>query len=75
MTTGVGTFIAGLLLTYIAFPKQTEVANIPPSAIEGLGIIGDPVLLVLYIIAVTFLLFYPITKARYQEIREGLDAR
>ncbi len=75
MTTGVGTFIAGLLLTYIAFPKQTDIADVPLSAIEGLGIIGGPLLLVLYMVAVAFLFFYPITKTRYQEIRKGLDAK
>lgn len=75
MTTGIGSFIAGLLLTYIAFPKQTDVADVPPEAIYKLGLIGGPLLLVFYVAAIGFLFAYPITKARYNEIRAGLDAR
>lgn len=75
MTTGIGSFIAGLLLTYIAFPKQTDIADVPPEAIYKLGVIGGPVLFVFYIAAIGLLLAYPITKKRYEEIRAGLDAR
>ena len=75
MTTGVGTYIAGLLLTYIAFPTQTDIADVPASAIEGLGMVGGPLLMVFYLSAIVFLFFYPITKERYNEIRAGLDGR
>lgn len=75
MTTGVGALIAGFLLTWIEFPKQTDVADVPKEVIENLGIIGGPVLMVLYLVAATFLFFYPITKERYSEIRAGLDAK
>lgn len=75
MTTGIGSFIAGILLAYIAFPKQTDIADVPPEAIYKLGVIGGPVLFVFYIVAIGLLLAYPITKKRYTEIRAGLDAR
>ena len=73
MTTGVGTLIAGFLLSWIQFPKQTNLADVPPAAIEGLGYIGGPFLFIFYMGAIVFLFFYPITKERYQEIRAGLD--
>ena len=75
MTTGVGTLIAGLLLAWIQFPEQTNLADVPASAIEGLGYIGGPLLFIFYIGAIAFLVFYPINKARYKEIRAGLDRR
>jgi len=73
MTTGIGTLIAGFLLAWIQFPEQTNLADVPRSAIEGLGYIGGPLLLIFYIGAIAFLYFYPITKERYKEIRAGLD--
>ena len=70
---GLGYFFAGILLKIIAFPKQVNDADIPTSAIEGLGYIGGPVLFLVYASSVIFLLKYPITKERYQEIRNQLN--
>lgn len=75
MTTGVGTFIAGLLLAWIEFPKQTSVENVPQSAIDGLGLVGGPIVFSFFVISIFFIVRYPITKARFLEIREGLEAR
>jgi len=75
MTTGVGTFVAGLLLAWIEFPKQTSVENVPQSAIDGLGLVGGPIVLSFFILSVFFILSYPITKARFQEIRAELDKK
>lgn len=72
-TTGIGTFIAGILLTYIAFPKQTDVADVPAEAIHGLGLVGGPLLLIMYLGCIVFVFFYPITRERYKEIRRKLD--
>lgn len=72
-TIGFGYFFAGLLLNWIAFPKQTEVANVPEEAIQGLGLIGGPFSFFLYIIAILFIMLYPITKERFEEIRMQLD--
>ena len=74
-TTGIGMFISGLLLNWIAFPKQIDVSEVTVEAIEGLGFVGGPVLMTFYLSAVVFLLFYPITKARFQQIREQLEIK
>lgn len=74
MTTGVGTFIAGLLLAWIEFPKQTNVENVSQSAIDGLGLVGGPIVLSFYILCVFFIIPYPITKKRFLEIRAELDS-
>ncbi|MFT4565398.1 MAG: GPH family glycoside/pentoside/hexuronide:cation symporter [Saprospiraceae bacterium] len=75
MTTGVGTFIAGLLLAWIQFPKQADVADVAQSAIDGLGLVGGPIVLSFFVLSVFFIIPYPITKARFQEIRGRLDEK
>jgi len=73
MTTGVGTFIAGLLLAWIEFPKQSDVADVAPSIIDSLGWVGGPIVLGFFVLSVFFILPYPISKGRYLEIRAGLE--
>jgi Na+/melibiose symporter-like transporter len=74
-TTGIGTFIAGLLLAWIEFPKQTDVADVAQSAIDGLGVVGGPITLSIFILSVFFILPYPITKHRHQQIRFELNRK
>ena len=73
MTTGVGTFVAGLLLAWIDFPKQAAVANVAQSATDSLGWVGGPITLGFFVLSVFFILPYPITKGRFLEIRTGLE--
>ena len=72
-TTGLGQFIAGILLSWIAFPKQAKLGEIPQEAIDGLGLVGGPILLAFYVSSILFILYYPINKAKYQEIRAVLE--
>ena len=72
-TVGLGYFIAGVLLEIIAFPKQVSVAEVSEEALEGLGFIGGPVLMSIYLLAIVFLVAYPINRKRYNEIRVGLE--
>ncbi len=74
-TVGLGYVIAGVLLNYIAFPKQATVAEVPAEAIRGLGLVGGPLTLFIYCFGIFFILFYPINKARYLEIRRAIDAK
>ena len=73
MTTGVGTFIAGLLLAWIEFPKQAEVGEVAQSTIDSLGWVGGPIVLGFFVLSVFFILPYPISKGRFLEIRKGLE--
>lgn len=73
-TTGLGQFIAGILLSWIAFPKQAKLGEIPQEAIDGLGMVGGPILLTFYLSSIFFILYYPINKAKYTEIRNVLEA-
>lgn len=72
-TVGFGYFFAGILLDLIQFPKQiTDITKIDGSAINGLGIIGGPLMLVCYLSALIFIIRYPITKETHQEMRRNL---
>lgn len=75
LTVGVGYFLAGILLTWIAFPSQTAVEDMPVEAIEGLGTIGGPITLVVYLSSIVFILRYNIDKQRYLDIRAKLEER
>lgn len=69
-TVGFGYFFAGILLDLIQFPKQIkDLDQIDPTAINGLGLIGGPLLLVCYLSAIIFIVRYPITKEIHLEIK------
>jgi len=72
-TVGLGYVIAGVILNYIAFPKQASVEEVPAEVIRSLGVVGGPLSLFIYCFGVFFILYYPINKARYLEIRHALD--
>lgn len=75
-TAGFGYFVAGILLEIISFPKQVVgVSEVPLKAITGLGFIGGPVLMGIYLVAIVFLLKYPINKERHDEIRLSLSLK
>ena len=48
LTVGLGYFFAGILLKLISFPTQTEIENIPSEIISKLGLIGGPLLMIIY---------------------------
>ncbi|MEO1218650.1 MAG: MFS transporter [Bacteroidota bacterium] len=74
-TTGLGQFFAGLLLSWIAFPNQARIGEVPQEAIDGLGMVGGPILLTFYLTSIFFILSYPINKAKFTEIRIQLESR
>lgn len=79
-TVGVGTFIAGLLLKWIDIPKadspeRAGLVEVPVEAVEKIGWVGGPILLVIYLSSIIFMLYYPINQQRYQEIRTALDSK
>ncbi len=74
-TVGLGYLVAGLILKAIAFPKQVDLKDVPPEKLEWLGYIGGPILFLMYLSSIYFIMTYPITKSRYQEIRKSLEAR
>lgn len=41
-------------------------------AVRGLGLVGYLILMAFYFVSIVFIVFYPITRERYEEIRNGL---
>lgn len=74
-TTALGAFFAGLILKFVEFPEHAKVGEVAEDTLYGLGIAGGPILFLCYLSSVVFILFYPITKEKYAEIRKSLDER
>lgn len=74
-TVGLGYLAAGILLKWISFPTQVDVESIPQEAINGLGLVGGPLVLCFYLFSLLFIAFYPISKKRYEDIRTQLETR
>ena len=73
LTVGLGYFFAGILLKLISFPTQTDIQNIPIETISKLGIIGGPLLMIIYFLSILFVLKYPLTRKQYEEIRATIN--
>jgi len=61
-------FIAGLSLDIIKFPKQAEPSTVPMEAITKLAILAGPVCMLLFMATVLISNAYPLNQKRYQEI-------
>ena len=67
-----GTLIAGILLSLIAFPTQTEVADVPPGIIPKLGLIYGPVVCSIWMGVIVSIRRYRISRSHHQEMLEQL---
>ena len=67
-----GTLIAGILLSLIAFPTETAVGDVPPDIVAKLGLIYGPVVFLIWTGVILFISRYRISRARHQEMLERL---
>ena len=74
-TSGVGTFLAGLMLDLIAFPKGAMPGEVDPWTIFKLGLVLGPVLMILYTIALVCISFYDISREGHEDHLETLAGR
>jgi GPH family glycoside/pentoside/hexuronide:cation symporter len=74
-TSGVGTFLAGVMLSLIAFPRDAEPGAVEPEIIFNLGFVYGPVLMVLYFISFAFITRYDISRSGHQSHLEALAER
>ena len=72
---GVGTLVAGLLLSIIAFPTETAVGEVPQEIIFDLGLIYGPMVFVIYAGAIFAIGRYRISRTRHQEMLDRLSKR
>ncbi len=67
-----GTLIAGILLSLIAFPTETAVGDVPPGVVAKLGLIYGPVVFLIWMGVIVSVSRYRISRARHQEMLEQL---
>jgi Na+/melibiose symporter-like transporter len=72
---GLGTLVGGLIITLIAFPTDVEPADVPADSVLRLGIVVGVLVPLLYVIPISLITRYRITRARHAEIKAALDAR
>ena len=71
----VGTFLAGVTLDMIAFPKDAAPGEVDPNAVFWLGVMDSPAAIVPAMIGIAFYSGYRLNRSKHAEIREELDRR
>jgi GPH family glycoside/pentoside/hexuronide:cation symporter len=67
-----GTLIAGILLTLIAFPTKTEVGDVAPDMISKLGLVYGPVVFLIWMGVILSISRYRISRSHHQEMLKQL---
>jgi Na+/melibiose symporter-like transporter len=67
-----GTLIAGVLLSLIAFPTETVVGDVPPDIVAKLGLIYGPLIFLIWMGVILSISRYRISRSRHQETLEQL---
>jgi len=70
-----GTLIAGILLSLIAFPTETAVGDVPDDVIAKLGLIYGPVVFLIWMGVIVSISRYRISRSRHGEILQRLSER
>jgi GPH family glycoside/pentoside/hexuronide:cation symporter len=70
-----GTFLGGLTLSLIEFPRETAVGDVAPGVIFDLGLVYGPLILVIYLGSVYAISRYPISRAKHAETLARLEGR
>ena len=70
-----GTLIAGILLSLIAFPTETAVGDVPADVIAKLGLIYGPVVFLIWMGVIFSISRYRISRSRHQETLQRLSKR
>lgn len=74
-TSGVGGFVAGVVLDVIAFPTQAAPGSVAQDKIFLLGLAVGPCMFLLFVPSLFFLRRYSITRGRHAEILATLEQR
>jgi Na+/melibiose symporter-like transporter len=73
--TAIGTLIAGILLSLIAFPTETAVGDVPPDIVARLGLIYGPVVFLIWMGVILSLSRYRISRSHHEETLRQLAGR
>jgi Na+/melibiose symporter-like transporter len=64
---GIGIFLSAVLLSLIDFPSNARPGEVDASVVDRLGFVYAPALVTLYLISLTFLSAYRISRASHEE--------
>jgi len=67
-----GTLIAGILLSVIAFPTETAVGDVPPDIVAKLGLIYGPFVFLIWMGVILIISRYRISRSRHEATLERL---
>jgi len=67
-----GTLIAGILLSLIAFPTETAVGEVPPEVVFNLGLVYGPLIFLIWMGVIWFVSRYRISRERHAATLEQL---
>lgn len=76
--TGLGSMFAGLGLKWIGFPAgsaPSDLANLSPHTIQGLGLLWGPGLAILLLLGAPFFVFYRLDRHRHVRLVQQLNVR
>ena len=71
--TGLGTFLAGLMLAWISFPQHATPGQVDPATLRHLGMVFVPIVTVFSAIAIAVLMFYDIDRSTHERNVERLE--
>jgi Na+/melibiose symporter-like transporter len=71
--TGVGTFLAGLILAWVSFPQHATPGQVDPSVLHHLGMVVVPIVTVFSAISIAVLMFYDIDRSTHERNIERLE--
>jgi Na+/melibiose symporter-like transporter len=72
---GLGTFLGGVMLSLIKFPRETAVGNVSPDVIFNLGLLYGPLILVIYLGSAYAISRYKISRVQHEEMVARLEGR
>src|SRR5579885_23925 len=71
--TGVGTFLSGLILTWVSFPEHATPGQVDPVILRHLGMVFVPIVTVFSATAIAVLMLYAIDRSTHQRHVERLQ--
>jgi GPH family glycoside/pentoside/hexuronide:cation symporter len=71
--TGIGTFLSGLILTWVSFPEHATPGQVDPVILRHLGMVFVPIVTVFSATAIAVLMLYDIDRSTHQRNVERLQ--
>jgi Na+/melibiose symporter-like transporter len=71
---GLGVFLSGQLIGFIHFSTHAVPGHVDPSVIRNMGLVYLPSVVVLYVVGIVIIWFFPIDRSQHEENLRRLAA-